>query len=994
MILKNKKGVYFMKKTVLIAAIALLVLSGVEANAQTRCYGSYPFNPYPHIDTTNLYKGLLTNEEYFENSDYILEVILLSKDIGLDYYASKRGADVNIEYENGEWKPAINDDEIYSTRKVKVLRVYKGENITEGDTIVAFAKGGYILINYTSLPEGGIYSDIIGKGSEYYGDPGISISRSNSSIIFGKNAEFPKSLDKPKNDHYLKIKIQNKQKAGLFWEDGKYSGLNDLHFENRYELCKYMSRFEGINVDLKDQKQMFHYLFGDDEARNQYIKEMNIDLKKQNDSTLRFMIQQREELLKSDKKKVPIDPKSNVDITFWTINHNQTYSGGKHFFEFDMAVSVNSSNIYLFYLEPWISYNITAFGQNIKTAGKLTVTNYNARYNEIYTDDTYSGNVLAISYLYKDGSGDKILISNGPSPTKVLHIKIELLPNLNGVPSQIEFLLENVKWSLYTTAPNGTLLYSFRNIYFNNPQFLLNNMPPSISSFSPATVRAGVGEVLTIKGSKFGHTKGKVIFTSAEDITTTNDGFLKGLDGQHITDWSDSQIKVKVPSFVQDGYIVEGEQIPGYGSSAGTGKIKIVTANDITSAASANPLTVEYSVTNHKNDDNPAIPIERVYLARIHCDYDFWFVLHNNIKNDKDKVQIIAAIESALTKWRDSTKLNVQLVKDGSDYQYVGSFSTTTNVIGFDATPGFMGTTGRFLPDLGINKLYRSTGSHIRINPNYSWHYSTTLPAPAGKVCFYNTILHELGHILLLGHIKDDGKLMHATENHLVSNPIINFSAQTSAIKGAKRTVQDSRPPNFSWIWTLPLLILADSIPKPVITSNSGFAICPGSTITLKTAALSGATYQWKKDGVNFATTQSITISAAGQYTVTVSRNGCSRTSNPVTVTIASLIGNITTSQTWSTDKTLCQNISIQSGATLTITATATVFSSNYSITIMNGGKLILSGGTIDDGNIIAQNGSELTITNNGKILLGNNDNFKVQIGALFNLGYGEVSLK
>jgi C1A family cysteine protease len=107
---------------------------------------------------------------------------------------------------------------------------------------------------------------------------------------------------------------------------------------------------------------------------------------------------------------------------------------------------------------------------------------------------------------------------------------------------------------------------------------------------------------------------------------------------------------------------------------------------------------------------------------------------------------------------------------------------------------------------------------------------------------------------------------------------------------------------------------------------------------------------------------------------------------------IAPLVENITTSQTWSTNRALCKNIAIQSGVTLTITATA--FSSNYTITIKNGGKLILSGGIIDDGYVIAQSGSELTISNNGKILLGNYDNLDVQLGAEFNLNYGEVSLK
>ena len=109
---------------------------------------------------------------------------------------------------------------------------------------------------------------------------------------------------------------------------------------------------------------------------------------------------------------------------------------------------------------------------------------------------------------------------------------------------------------------------------------------------------------------------------------------------------------------------------------------------------------------------------------------------------------------------------------------------------------------------------------------------------------------------------------------------------------------------------------------------------------------------------------------------------------------ITPLVENITTTQTWSANKILCKNIAVQSGVTLTIASTATVLSSNHTITIKNGGKLILSGGTIDDGYVIAQSGSELTISNNGKILLGNYDNLDVQLGATFNLEYGEVLLK
>ena len=108
---------------------------------------------------------------------------------------------------------------------------------------------------------------------------------------------------------------------------------------------------------------------------------------------------------------------------------------------------------------------------------------------------------------------------------------------------------------------------------------------------------------------------------------------------------------------------------------------------------------------------------------------------------------------------------------------------------------------------------------------------------------------------------------------------------------------------------------------------------------------------------------------------------------------ITPLVDNISTSQIWSTNRTLCKNTVIQSGITLTISS-ATVFSSNHTITIQNGGKLILLGGIIDDGYIVAQSGSELTIKNNGKVLLGNYNDFDIQLGAVFNLEYGEVSLK
>ena len=63
-------------------------------------------------------------------------------------------------------------------------------------------------------------------------------------------------------------------------------------------------------------------------------------------------------------------------------------------------------------------------------------------------------------------------------------------------------------------------------------------------------------------------------------------------------------------------------------------------------------------------------------------------------------------------------------------------------------------------------------------------------------------------------------------------------------------------------------------------------------------------------------------------------------------------------------------------------------------ITIQNGGKLVLSGGTIDDTYILVKNGGELIVQNNGKILIGGYNRVDVEPNASFNMEYGEVIQK
>ncbi|NBU72802.1 MAG: hypothetical protein EBS53_15395, partial [Bacteroidetes bacterium] len=78
-------------------------------------------------------------------------------------------------------------------------------------------------------------------------------------------------------------------------------------------------------------------------------------------------------------------------------------------------------------------------------------------------------------------------------------------------------------------------------------------------------------------------------------------------------------------------------------------------------------------------------------------------------------------------------------------------------------------------------------------------------------------------------------------------------------------------------------------LPIATITGNS--AICQGGNTVLSVNTGTGRTYQWKRNNVNIigATTANYTVITAGTYTVNVTSNGCTATSNAITVTVNNL---------------------------------------------------------------------------------------------------------
>jgi hypothetical protein len=118
-----------------------------------------------------------------------------------------------------------------------------------------------------------------------------------------------------------------------------------------------------------------------------------------------------------------------------------------------------------------------------------------------------------------------------------------------------------------------------------------------------------------------------------------------------------------------------------------------------------------------------------------------------------------------------------------------------------------------------------------------------------------------------------------------------------------------------------PVHVTVNSAPVPAISANGPTTFCAGGNVTL--TASSGASYLWS----NGATTQSITVSAIGNYSVTVTNaNGCSATSSPTLVTVNP---NPTASITAGGPTTFCAGGSV----TLTASSAASYLWSNGATT-------------------------------------------------------------
>lgn len=273
---------------------------------------------------------------------------------------------------------------------------------------------------------------------------------------------------------------------------------------------------------------------------------------------------------------------------------------------------------------------------------------------------------------------------------------------------------------------------------------------PSITSFTPTTVTAGTESLLTITGTGFGGTEGTVFFDSPDD---GSGGSYSASTSFHIQNWTDTEIQVWVPS------------------GAGTGNIFVQDSGGSQSGLSSGTLTVTYNISNVNSGGSSF----RTYFIDDACDGDGGYKFLYSTSTSNNGVNFVTessgdakdAFDRALSSWQtngfsgfagtDCGTTTIQLPGDDG-----------TNLISFDndSNPLSGSTLGTGYSQfskcgasnwevVGIDIIFRRDGTG-----GITWEYGPALPS-GGESDFESVALHEIGHNHQLGHVIDNGAVMH-----------------------------------------------------------------------------------------------------------------------------------------------------------------------------------------------------------------------------------------
>ncbi|KAB1064070.1 T9SS type A sorting domain-containing protein [Salibacter halophilus] len=549
------------------------------------------------------------------------------------------------------------------------------------------------------------------------------------------------------------------------------------------------------------------------ESIEEGANELNYEQKKRNYRERQEYI---EKALDSVKSQGAIRSSESLDITY----ENPRMTGNNpSYLEFDLMIKGNSNNTYLDNSPVWFEYNSNAFGTQIAANNKINITLGPDFDPGVYSASSQIGPIDTVI------SGKNVVIlpfgldmSNGPfnrtqiTTSKKLMMTVKMqIANCNE-SSQIDSI------GIYNTQ----IVSSYSNSQTGSPDFLsydnISYTPgiketlcvPEITSFTPSTISAGNGKILTVNGNFFGQSRGTgQIQLKNSDRGGTYD--ITAFDAYDYISWSDNQIKIMLPQLV-DTLKSFNPILPDKPYHPGSGPVTIKNRYGF-SETSITPLTIKYAIKNLRRPAFGQLSDKKKFdLANANDGGSYTFHLHPSVRNNPDAVK---CIEKAIKDWNCATGVNFKI---GSDTNISSSNQDGVSMIYFNSNtvqPGEVAIaettvqsptfcTGQdtfymFAGEMDI-QLYENL-SHI--SPGASWMYDTTMTVnkQQGQADFYAVIAHELGHAHLLSHVNDPQELLWWKDDVTQTVPAnqrrgVQWSLYT--VEGGQEVVQSATEASFN----------------------------------------------------------------------------------------------------------------------------------------------------------------------------------------------------
>lgn len=298
------------------------------------------------------------------------------------------------------------------------------------------------------------------------------------------------------------------------------------------------------------------------------------------------------------------------------------------------------------------------------------------------------------------------------------------------------------------------------------------SMMPTVSSISPLSVNAGIGDEITISGSGFGSEPGNVFFDNPDDGPGRS---YTAVGNDDILAWSSNSIRVRVIS------------------NAGSGSLLIQTAAG-DQVNTTQEINIDFAVTN-LNLSSGEVVTPLLIDDQADGNGGYSFAVSNSSANGgvslADNAPALNSLQRAIATWQSQGDFSVYLegttgIQTPSRDDEVNIVAFGSNVYDFDRELG-TGTVGIAFSYYNIcgSSEFELTGADVLFrrngNPNGSggsvnYNYG---PGLGGGTDFESVALHEFGHVHQLKHVSDPTEVM----SYRITNGATqrNISADTRA---------------------------------------------------------------------------------------------------------------------------------------------------------------------------------------------------------------------